>query len=88
MLDAKALANAGALVTLTIFGICVVLAAAAPDLLFGYAALTTHGLNLEPLRLTTVNLNMVNVLGGALLLAGSTWLTLYVTVALYNSFKK
>lgn len=88
MLDAKAFGGAAAVVTLVVYAVCVTLAIAAPDLLFGYASLTTHGLNLEPIRQTAVNLEIVNVVWGAVLTAASSWVVFYLGASFYNNFRK
>lgn len=88
MLDAKAFGSAAALVTLIIYAVCVALAAAAPELLFNYAVLITHGLNLELLRTATVSLNMGNIILGAVLWLVSTWAVFYLAAIFYNNFRK
>lgn len=88
MLDAKAFGSAAAVATLIVYAVCVVLAAVAPELLFGYASLTTHGLNLEPLRQATVSLDMVNIILGAVLAGVSSWVVFYIGALLYNNFRK
>lgn len=88
MLDAKAFGGAAALVTLIIYAVCVTLAAVAPELLFNFAAVTVHGLNLEPLRTATVNLNIGNVVLGAVLWGMSIWVVFYLAATFYNNFRK
>lgn len=87
MLESKALATASAVVALAYYLLCVVLVLAAPDLLFNFFALTTHGVDISSLRPTGTSLNLVNVLLGAVIFTAFTWVTLYCTAEVYNRLR-
>lgn len=88
MLNEKALANAAALVTLLTSAVCLIILAVAPDLLFSFFELVTHGVDLTPLRPSVVNISFVDALWGTVLLTAFMWLTLYVFGYLYNLLRK
>ena len=87
MLNAKAFANATAVVMAGFYIGCVVLSYISSDLLFTLAQSWIHTLNLEAAR-TTFMPDLGSMLFGLITAVGLTWLTTYAVIWLYNRFAK
>ena len=87
MLNAKAFANATAVVMAGFYIACVVLSYISSDLLFSLAQSWIHTLNLEAVR-TTFTPNLGSMIFGLVTAMGLTWLTTYAVIWLYNRWVK
>ena len=87
MLNAKAFANAAAVVMAAWVIFCGALSYIAPDLLFTVAQSWTHNLNLEVAR-SSFNPDFGTLLLGLISASGLTWVTTYAVIALYNRWAK
>ncbi|MCR4305611.1 MAG: DUF5676 family membrane protein [Candidatus Daviesbacteria bacterium] len=83
MLNAKAFANAAAVVMAIWVVGCALLAYLAPDLLFTLSASWTHAINLEAVR-SNVAPNLGSLVLGFVSAVGLTWVTTYGVIWLYN----
>lgn len=87
MLNAKAFANAAALVMAVWVIGCALLAYVAPDLLFTIAQSWSHSMDLEVVR-TTFSPSLGLLILGFVSAVGLTWITTYGTIAIYNKLAK
>lgn len=87
MVKPEILANAAGTVMALFFVVCVLISYIAPDLLFTLAQSWMHTVNLQSIRSTFV-LNFGNLLFGLVSSTVLTWITVYVTVYLYNRWSK
>ena len=87
MLDAKAFANATAVVMAIFYIACVFLSYISPDLLFNLAQSWIHTLNLEAARVTFTP-DLGSMIFGLITAVGLTWATTYGTISLYNKWAK
>lgn len=87
MLNAKAFANAAAVVMAIWVVSCALLAYIAPDLLFTISSSWTHAINLEAVR-TTFSPNLGSLVLGFVSAVGLTWITIYGVVWLYNRWAR
>lgn len=86
MVKAKILANAVAVVTGVVFGLCRLLAAVAPNLLFNIGQSWWHTLNLSSLKATssmTLGLFLVGLISSVVF----AWLITYAVAELYNRWE-
>ncbi|MEK7092130.1 MAG: DUF5676 family membrane protein [Patescibacteria group bacterium] len=87
MLNAQALANALTIVVLAIYAVCRLVSLIVPDFLFSVSKGWFHTLSVDSLK-GTAPLDMGTFLFGAITLAVLVWVTIYVTVILYNNWAK
>lgn len=87
MLNAKAFANAVAVVTAVFYIACAVLSFIAPDLIFIISRSWMHTINLEAVK-APFNPDIVTFVWGIATISVLAWVTTYATIYLYNSFKK
>lgn len=87
MLNAKAFANAAAVVMAIWVIACAILAYIAPDLLFSMAQSWTHSMNLAAVR-STFTPNLGSLLWGFVSAVGLTWVTTYGVIWFYNRWAK
>lgn len=87
MLNAKAFANAAAVVMAVFYIACVALSYISSDLLFSLAQSWVHTLNLEVARVAFMP-ELGSILFGFVTAVGLTWVTTYATIWLYNRLAK
>ncbi len=87
MLNEKAFANATAIVMAVLYVDCALLAYIAPDLIFSLAKSWMHTVTLESVK-TTFSPDLGSLLYGFITATVLTWVTTYITVALYNKLVK
>jgi len=87
MLNAKAFANATAVITAVWVLGCLVLSLIIPDLLFSIAQSWMHTINLSVVK-TAFNFDLGSVILGLITAVGLTWITTYATIWLYNRLSK
>lgn len=87
MLNAKAFANATAIVMAVWVLGCLALSLMVPDLLFSVAQSWMHTINLNLVK-TTLNFDLGSVVLGLITAVGLTWITTYATIWLYNRLSK
>ncbi|MDP3954953.1 MAG: DUF5676 family membrane protein [bacterium] len=87
MLDTKALANAAAVVALILYFACLAIFTVSPNFLFNMMTPSMHGVNLEPLRPTGMNINPTNIITGLIVWVGGTWLVFWAFGYFYNQLK-
>lgn len=87
MLNAKAFANAAAVVGLGAYVICRILSLVAPDLLFAVGQSWFHTFNLDAVK-AVPPLDLGTFLLGGVTFGAFVWVTIYATVTLYNKWHK
>lgn len=87
MLNAKAFANAATVVMAVFYVICAGLSYFAPDLIFSIGRSWMHTVNLESVK-ATFNPDLGTLILGIISLSVVTWITTYITIALYNKWAK
>ena len=88
VIDAKTFANAGAIVAILSYSICLLIVLIFPDLVYGLLDFVFHGLNLELLKPTNESINIGKAIVGSLILTAYIWLTLYAFGYVYNKLKR
>ena len=88
MLDSKALANAGAIIALVSYVVCIVLIYLVPDFAFSFFSRMFHGISIATLGPGSEAINLPNSLIGALSITGLVWIVLFSFGSVYNKLKK
>lgn len=87
MLKTTAFANAAAVLTGTIYIVCLVLSWITPDLLISLSNSWVHALNLEAIR-DNEQIGLGTVVWGFITSAVLTWIAAYGFAYFYNKFAK
>lgn len=87
MLNAKAFANAAAIVMAIWVAACTLLSYLMPDLLFAVAQSWMHTVNLETVK-TAFNPDLGSLVLGLVTAAGLTWVSIYSVIEIYNRLAK
>ncbi|HLB51784.1 MAG TPA: DUF5676 family membrane protein [Patescibacteria group bacterium] len=88
MIDTKAFANAGAIVGLLSYSICLLVVLVFPELVYILLDYVFHGLNLELLKPTKESIDIGKAIIGSLILTAYIWVTLFSFGYVYNRLKK
>lgn len=87
MLNAKAFANAAAIVMAIWVVVCVLLSYLMPDLLFAVAQSWMHTINLEGVK-TAFTPDLGSLILGLVTAIGLTWVFIYSVIEIYNRLTK
>ena len=87
MVNVKILANSGALTAFLLYMACVVLALISSPVLIWVFTTMFHGLTISTSFLEG-SLNILNMLIGALLFSGISWVTFFTYGSIYNRLNK
>lgn len=87
MLNAKAFANAATAVSLGVYIVCRVISLVAPDFLFSVARSWFHTFSVDSVK-GVAPMDMGTFLFGGVSMAILVWVTMYVTISLYNRWAK